>query len=91
MDSCFTNLSFLIAMDDIDSYEPNTFLIVKDNSYLHEPSTSSFYLNPRLGADLGINNTDNEPELECFEEPPRIMGKKFFILLKKFDTCKKKV
>ena len=63
-------------MDDIDSYElPNTLLMVKDNIDLHEPSTSSFYLNPRLDADLDINDTENEAELEDFEEPPYISGK----------------
>ena len=69
-------------MNDIDSYEPNTFLMVKDNRDLIEPSTSSSYLNQRLGADMEINGIDNQPELEEFEEPPRKRGKNCFILLK---------
>ena len=69
-------------MDDIKTYEPNTFLMVKDNRDLLEPSTSSYDLNQRLGAYLEINEIDNEPELEEFEEPPRKRGKNFFILLR---------
>ena len=33
-------------MDDIDTLKPNTSSIFKDNCDLHEPSTSSSYLNP---------------------------------------------
>ena len=65
----------MIAIENTDLNDPSTFLIVIDNSDLHDRSTSFSYLNPRLGADLDINNTENEPELEDLEVQPRLRGK----------------
>ena len=66
MDSYFSNLSFLIGIDDNDFYEPKTFLKVKYNNDLLKTCTLSFYLNRRLDADLDIYDTSNKPKLEDF-------------------------
>ena len=65
----------MIAMENTDLNDTSTFLIVRDNSDLHDPSTSFSYLNPRLGAYLDINDTEYEPELEQLEVQPRSRAK----------------
>ena len=65
--------------------------MVKDNSDLHEPSESFSYLNPRLGADLDINDTHNKLQEKNLKNHLTKGANFFCILFKKFNTCKKKI